>query len=592
MPPTTTIPISEPSAPSITSTTAGDGEVAITWSEPSDGGSSITGYTVEYSSASNFASSTTANVSASPRQLTIGALSNGTSYYFRVLARNAVGSGSYSSSSGAVIPATSPGIPSNLQATETDSALALSWTAPSDGGSAIIDYLVQFSTTSTFSVYQSVTISGGATSATLTDLTNGTTYFFKVKARNALSSGANSSASSAYVPRASRTLSIDASSYSGTYSMASSPPTVTATASAGSGSKTYASATSSVCAVGSSTGLVSFVSVGICSLSATIAQDGALLAANSPPISFAVTLAAPAFTLSSSSESKAQNTAIVGYTVSSTGGAIASYSISPSAPAGTSFNTSTGLLSGTPTTVRSATVYTITATNATSSASQTFTLTVTTPASCADGGVCVLGNTGPGGGKVFYVAPTTFTCGANLELTCKYLEASPIAYNSETLVNGATSALACYETNSTTGTSDCRKNSIYSGSSQSSSRLSAYSIGSGLANTNQIYARLTTAGGSSSSTYAAGVAYDYSTTVSGTTFTDWYLPSENEIKEMCNNKSHIGNMPGADFWTSTEADADDFRHLSSGSCQFHTNNQSKSDRTRKVRPIRAFAPIP
>jgi LysM repeat protein len=174
----------------------------------------------------------------------------------------------------------------------------------------------------------------------------------------------------------------------------------------------------------------------------------------SQTFSLTVTLAAPAFTLSASSESKAQNTAITGYTIGSTGGAIASYSISPSAPAGTSFNTSTGLLSGTPTTVQSATTYTITATNATSSASQTFSLTVTTPASCANGGVCALGNTGPGGGKVFYVAPTTFTCGANLELTCKYLEASPIAYNSEILVKSATSAMACYAYNSTTGTSN------------------------------------------------------------------------------------------------------------------------------------------
>ena len=305
-----------------------------------------------------------------------------------------------------------------------------------------------------------------------------------------------------------------------------------------------------------------------------------------------VALAAPVFTLSSGSETKAQNTAITGYTIGSTGGVIASYSISPSAPTGTSFNTSTGLLSGTPSSVQSATTYTITATNATSSASQTFSLTVTTPASCANGGVCALGNTGPGGGKVFYVAPTTFTCGANLELTCKYLEASPIAYNSETWAFSATSALACYTEGSTTGTSDCRYNSIYSGTSasQSSSRSAAYGMGRGLANTNQIYARLTTAGGSLASSYAAGIAYDYSTTVSGTTFTDWYLPSQDELSQMWTNRSSIGELPNADFWTSTEADPNDFRHMFAGT--FHTNSGSKSDWTRKVRPIRAFAPIP
>ena len=312
----------------------------------------------------------------------------------------------------------------------------------------------------------------------------------------------------------------------------------------------------------------------------------------SQTFSLTVTLAAPVFTLSSGSETKAQNTAITGYTIGSTGGVIASYSISPSAPTGTSFNTSTGLLSGTPSSVQSATTYTITATNATSSASQTFSLTVTTPASCANGGVCALGNTGPGGGKVFYVAPTTFTCGANLELTCKYLEASPIAYNSETWAFSATSALACYTEGSTTGTSDCRYNSIYSGTSasQSSSRSAAYGMGRGLANTNQIYARLTTAGGSLASSYAAGIAYDYSTTVSGTTFTDWYLPSQDELSQMWINRSSIGELPNADFWTSTEADPNDFRHMFAGT--FHTNSGSKSDWTRKVRPIRAFASIP
>jgi hypothetical protein len=87
-------------------------------------------------------------------------------------------------------------------------------------------------------------------------------------------------------------------------------------------------------------------------------------------------IAAPAFTLSPSSESKVVNTAISGYSISSSGGAIASYSISPAAPAGLTFNTSTGLLTGTPTVVAVETTYTITATNATGSAAKTFTLTV------------------------------------------------------------------------------------------------------------------------------------------------------------------------------------------------------------------------
>jgi Putative Ig domain/Fibronectin type III domain len=87
-------------------------------------------------------------------------------------------------------------------------------------------------------------------------------------------------------------------------------------------------------------------------------------------------LAAPAFTLSKSRENVIEDVAMVGYTISSTGGAIASYSISPAAPAGTTFDTSTGLLSGTPTTPGVMRGYLITATNTTSTASQTFTLAV------------------------------------------------------------------------------------------------------------------------------------------------------------------------------------------------------------------------
>ena len=89
-----------------------------------------------------------------------------------------------------------------------------------------------------------------------------------------------------------------------------------------------------------------------------------------------VTIAAPAFTLSSSSETRTVNTAATGFTINSTGGIIASFAISAT-PTGMSFNTTTGALTGTPTIVAPSTAYTITATNATSSTTQTFTLTVT-----------------------------------------------------------------------------------------------------------------------------------------------------------------------------------------------------------------------
>jgi hypothetical protein len=88
---------------------------------------------------------------------------------------------------------------------------------------------------------------------------------------------------------------------------------------------------------------------------------------------------APSITLSSVAETVTTNTTATGFTVNSSGGAVASYSISPSAPAGMTFSTSTGAFTGTPTTAASATTFTVTATNAGGSATATFVLTVTAP---------------------------------------------------------------------------------------------------------------------------------------------------------------------------------------------------------------------
>lgn len=93
---------------------------------------------------------------------------------------------------------------------------------------------------------------------------------------------------------------------------------------------------------------------------------------------------AAAISLSSTSESVRVNTAVTGYTISSSnsyGGGVVNYSISPniSTTPGLTFDTATGLISGTPTTVAAAQSYTITAINyASPSGTATFTITVAT----------------------------------------------------------------------------------------------------------------------------------------------------------------------------------------------------------------------
>ncbi|QEC63317.1 hypothetical protein FRZ54_12265 [Mucilaginibacter ginsenosidivorans] len=84
----------------------------------------------------------------------------------------------------------------------------------------------------------------------------------------------------------------------------------------------------------------------------------------------------PNISYSPSTKTAVVGTAITAWTPTNSGGTATSWSINTPLPAGLSFNTSTGAITGTPTATSSATTYTVTATNAAGSASTTITLTV------------------------------------------------------------------------------------------------------------------------------------------------------------------------------------------------------------------------
>ena len=100
-------------------------------------------------------------------------------------------------------------------------------------------------------------------------------------------------------------------------------------------------------------------------------------------LSFAITppavVAPSSLSYSSNPATYTKATAITNNTPASGGGAVASYAVSPALPAGLTLNTSTGVISGTPTAVTSTANYTVTATNTGGFATASLSIAVVTP---------------------------------------------------------------------------------------------------------------------------------------------------------------------------------------------------------------------
>jgi hypothetical protein len=142
---------------------------------------------------------------------------------------------------------------------------------------------------------------------------------------------------------------------------------------------------------------------------------------------------------------------------------------------------------------------------------------------CATGGTCIVGATGPGGGIVYYVDNLGFSCGVSYTTTgsptggkCKYLEVAPGGWNTGAdptkpwAVPGRTSPDVTGITNHTAGYYD------------------AAGIGLGYRNSdliethNGVYS-------ASTNNYSAGAARAYA----GGSKTDWYLPTTAELNLLC-----------------------------------------------------------
>ena len=164
-----------------------------------------------------------------------------------------------------------------------------------------------------------------------------------------------------------------------------------------------------------------------------------------------------------------------------------------------------------------------------------------------------VGETGPGGGIIFYVSDSGFDCGPILDARCNYLEAAPISGDNAWADSG-------YQWD---GNNDSVVNS-------------SMVIGSGLKNTLAMIQNDSTIekAGTISSAFRGPNDFD-----------DWFLPSYFELVEMFTQQTLLGLQSYPQYWSSSGVEDGQLAYIHSptgGGLSY------KTDGGRLVRPIRAF----
>ena len=175
---------------------------------------------------------------------------------------------------------------------------------------------------------------------------------------------------------------------------------------------------------------------------------------------------------------------------------------------------------------------------------------------CAQGGTCDIGNTGPGGGIVFYVQTATASA------PWRYLEAAPNTWS-----GGVTDPTIIWCSNTSAFVAG-----LASGGTGSMNTSTA--IGSGFSNTKMMIG---------SCTYgAANMAASYN----GGGKSDWFLPSKDELNALNLQIAIVGGFSTFCYWSSSEvgAAAAWYQNYPGGS----TSDGSKTYSVIYVRPIREF----
>jgi hypothetical protein len=134
---TPTDPITVPDAPAQPNVAVGNGKLTVSFTAPFNGGANITRYDATCTSSDDGAPGANA---AAGSPISVGGLSNGSTYTCTVTATNSRGTSAPSPASNPAVPSTVPTAPGRPTAGVGNGQLTVSFVAPFDGGSPITGY--------------------------------------------------------------------------------------------------------------------------------------------------------------------------------------------------------------------------------------------------------------------------------------------------------------------------------------------------------------------------------------------------------------------------------------------------------------------
>ena len=179
-------PSTTPSAPTNVQA-SGNAELTVTWDAPDDGGSAITGYTVQWKSGSE-SYSTTRQATVTTTTHTIPSLTNDTTYTLRVKATNANGDSDWTETTGTPASGPSVGTVTSGMITQTSAVITVTIANPDTNTQTVnLQYKRNADTNWTSGGARS-TVSAAVT-FTLSSLTGNTDYDVRASLDSAFDSG-------------------------------------------------------------------------------------------------------------------------------------------------------------------------------------------------------------------------------------------------------------------------------------------------------------------------------------------------------------------------------------------------------------------